>query len=212
MSFKPQVLFCGRLEIKMEVAILGAGLSGLSCAITLEKFDVTPTIFEKRGCPGDRFVNAEALFSVLNRPVKDCLKFLKEQYDITLTPIDTVNRLVIHSKNKEGTIDGNIGYTNLRGRHENSFENQLSKQVKSKIEFNSTHEYDEIAKNFEYVVLSTGDGDYALKLDNYRCDVTCTLKGATVEGTFLTDTPHVWFNYEILPKGGINFMIWLAKI
>ncbi len=32
----------------MNVAIMGAGLSGLACAITLEKMGVTPTIFEKR--------------------------------------------------------------------------------------------------------------------------------------------------------------------
>jgi flavin-dependent dehydrogenase len=187
--------------IKMDVAILGAGISGLSCAITLEKHGVTPVIFEKRSCVGDRFVNAEAMFSILNRPVKDCLNYLAEKYDINLSPIDEVNKLVIHSKNKEGTIAGKIGYTNIRGRHDNSFESQLAKQVKSKINYHSSRDYQELSRNFDYVVLATGDAEYALQKGNYRSDLTCSIKGATVEGSFLSDTPHVWFNYEILPKG-----------
>ncbi|MGH4137594.1 NAD(P)-binding protein [Clostridium sp.] len=185
----------------MEVAIMGAGLSGLSCAITLERYGITPTIFEKRNCVGDRFVNAEAMFSILNRPTKNWLPYLAENYHINLTPIDEVDKLFIHSKNEIGSIDGKIGHTNVRGRHEDSFENQLAKQVKANIKFNSTYEYEELCKNFEYVVLATGDGEYASSLGNYRCDLTCTIKGATVQGEFTRSNPHVWFNYEILPKG-----------
>ncbi|WP_026881514.1 NAD(P)-binding protein [Clostridium akagii] len=185
----------------MEVAIMGAGMSGLSCAITLEKHGVTPSIFEKRSCVGDRFVNAEGMFSILNRPTKDCLAQLSNEFNINLKPIDEVNKLFMHSKNEIGAIEGKLGYTNVRGRHEDSYENQLAKQVNAKINFKSTREYEYLCKNFEYVVLATGDGEYASHLGNYRCDLTCTIKGATVEGEFLTSVPHVWFNYEILPKG-----------
>lgn len=185
----------------MEVAIMGAGLSGLSCAITLEKHGITPTIFEKRNSVGDRFINAEAMFSIFNRPVKDCLPYLAENYHINLKPTDKVEKLFVHSKNELGSIDGKTGYTNIRGRHEDSFERQLEKQIRSKINFNSTYEYEELCKNFDHVVLATGDGEYASRLGNYRCDLTCTLKGATVEGEFVRSNSHVWFNYDILPKG-----------
>ena len=185
----------------MDVAILGAGISGLSCAITLEKQGVSPVIFEKRSCVGDRFVNAEAMFSILNRPIKDCIVYLAEEHHIHLNPIDEVTKLVLHSKNKTSTIDGKIGYTNVRGRREDSFECQLARQVKSEIQYHSTIDYDEVAKNFQSAVLATGDAQYALQLNNYRSDVTCSIKGATVEGAFSTNTPHVWFNYEIMPKG-----------
>jgi len=185
----------------MEVAIMGAGISGLSCALTLEKYGITPTIFEKRSSVGDRFVNAEAMFSILNRPSNDWISYIAEKYNINLIPISEIEKLFVHSKNEIGTIDGKIGYTNVRGRQENSYENQLKKQVKSNINFNSTYEYTDLCKNFEYVVLATGDGEYAYHLGNYRCDLTCTIKGATVQGEFVTSNPHVWFNYEILPKG-----------
>ena len=185
----------------MDVVIMGAGLSGLACAITLERYGVNPTIFEKRSCVGDRFVNAEALFSILDRPIKNSIQELAEKHKIDLNPINEVNRLVFHSKNQLGSIDGNIGYTNIRGRHEDSFERKLAQQVKSEIRYNSNLSYEDIAAKHEAVVLATGDGAYAQKLGNYRCDLTISLKGATVEGIFGTSMPHVWFNYEILPKG-----------
>jgi len=185
----------------MEVAIMGAGISGLSCAITLERHEIIPTIFEKRNCVGDRFVNAEGMFHILNRPVKDCLSHIAKNYDISLKPIVEVNKLSVHSKNEMGTIAGKIGYTNVRGRNQNSYESQLEKQVKCNIYFNSTYEYEDLCKDFDYVVLATGDGEYASHLGNYKCDLTCTIKGATVQGEFVTSNPHVWFNYELLPKG-----------
>lgn len=185
----------------MKVAILGAGLSGLSCAFTLEKNGVNPDIFEKRSCVGDRFVNAEAIFSILNRPIKNSLLYLKEEYELNLNPIDLVEKLFIHSQNNVGSIVGQIGITNVRGRHENSFECQLEKQLKSKIIFNYNCEYEVLKKDYDYVVLATGDGEYSKKLNNYTCDVTCSIKGVTVEGDFVKSNPHVWFDYDILPKG-----------
>lgn len=180
---------------------MGAGISGLTCAITLEKHSITPTIFEKRNCIGDRFVNAESMFHILNRPIKDCLPYLREKFGVHLNPITEVHKLILHSKCKTGCISGNIGYLNTRGRQEDSYEVQLKNQVKSPIEYNSKHEYEELCKNFDAVVVATGDSDYASHLGNYRTDLSCTVRGATIEGNFLADVPHVWFNYDVLPKG-----------
>lgn len=185
----------------MNIAIMGAGLSGLSCAIVLEKYGIKPTIFEKRSCVGDRFVNGESMFSILDRPIKDSIQYLKDNYNILLTPIDEVKQAIFHSKSKIASIGGSLGYINIRGRHESSYEVQLSKQVKSKIIFNSQYSYDELCKEFDYLVLATGDGSYSVQSGNYRCDLTCTLKGATVEGDFNTNIVNLWFNYDIIPKG-----------
>ena len=185
----------------MKIAIMGAGMSGLSCAITLEKQGIKPTIFEKRNSVGDRFVNGEATFSFLNRPIKDELHFLKEKYDISLVPTDMVNKLVVHSQNEIGSIDGPIGYINIRGRHEKSYEYQLEKQLTTDIIYNSTYEYEQLCKEFDTVVLATGDAAYASKLGNFRSDLTCTIRGVTVTGEFLTSITHVWLNYNVIPKG-----------
>ncbi|AAK76759.1 flavin-dependent dehydrogenase [Clostridium acetobutylicum] len=185
----------------MDVAIMGAGISGLSCAITLEKHGIKPIVFEKRNRVGDRFINGEATFSILNRPIKDGLKYIKENYDISLTPTDMIRKLVFHSKNEVGSIDGPMGYVNIRGRHENSYECQLEKQLQTKINFNSTYDYEQLCKEFEYVILATGDGAYSTNLGNYKCDLTSTIKGVTIEGEFLTSIAHSWFNYDVIPKG-----------
>lgn len=185
----------------MKVAIMGSGLSGLSCAIVLEKYGIKPTIFEDRSMVGDRFVNSEAMFNILNRPINNCLSYFEDNYDIHLKPVSEVKKITIHSKNEVGTIEGNLGICNIRGRHENSFENQLASQVKSKIIFNSKHTYEDLRKEFTHIVLATGDGAYASRLNNYRCDVPANLKGATVEGNFKVDETAVWFNYDFVPKG-----------
>ncbi len=106
----------------MKVAIMGAGLSGLCAAIILEKNGIQPTIFEKRRMPGDRFINAEALFNISNRPINNCLDYLKKEYHISLNPIDTIKKLTVYGPTEKATICCNLGYSNLRGRHEESFE------------------------------------------------------------------------------------------
>ena len=102
----------------MDIAIMGAGLSGLSCAITLEKNGICPTIFEKRSQTGDRFVNGEVLLSIFAFPVHDCIASLSDNYGIFLKPSSNIERIELHSKNEKTIIEGNIGFTNIRGREQ----------------------------------------------------------------------------------------------
>jgi monoamine oxidase len=76
--------------IKMKVAIMGAGLSGLSCALTLEQHGIDFTIFESRSQVGDRFVNGEILLSILERPVYACIAYLAERHNIFLHPMSNL--------------------------------------------------------------------------------------------------------------------------
>lgn len=180
---------------------MGAGLSGLSCAITLERNGIYPTIFEKRSVVGDRFVNAEALLDILNRPVKDCISYFSEIYGIYLHPTSNINKMVIHSENEKAVIEGHFGFLNIRGRESDSFEKQLEKQVKSTIHFHSEHSYEDLLQDFTHVVLATGDAAYTKKIQSFQEDLTTTLKGATVEGNFDRFSVQIWLNNEVAPKG-----------
>lgn len=180
---------------------MGAGLSGLTCAIMLEKYGISPTIFEKRNKVGDRFVNAEALLHVLNRPINDEIAYLAESYGIYLQPLSNIRKVNVFSENKNAIIEGHLGFINTRGRESESFENQLLKQVKSKIIFNSKYTYDELLKNFTHVVMATGDGAYTTKIQDYEVDLTVTLKGATVEGNFNRYSVGMWLNNSFAPQG-----------
>jgi len=180
---------------------MGAGLSGLACAITLEKYGVSPTIFEKRSRVGDRFVNGEALLPVFNRPINDDYAYLSENHGIFLQPLANISKMNFYSENRQGVVSGHLGFINSRGRDDESFESQLSRQVKSEITFNSKYTYEELLQGFTHVILATGDAAYAQKVQNFQVDLTVTLKGATVEGKFDRHHVAIWLDNNLAPKG-----------
>lgn len=185
----------------MNIAIMGAGISGLTCAITLEKYGIHPTIFEKRGRVGDRFINGEIMMSMLSRPIYNHIGHLAEQYGIYLKPASNIQKLIIYSENEQATINGHIGFINYRGRHQKSYESQLAEQLESKIIFNSKKTYEELTQEYTHVILATGDAAYSTKLQDYHVDLTVTMKGATVEGEFERSTVVAWLNYDFAPLG-----------
>lgn len=187
--------------VVIKVAIMGAGLSGLSCALTLEKHGIEPTIFEDRSQVGDRFICAELLLPVLTRPISDPIAYFSDKHGIYLKPISAASEFIFLSPNYRATLRGNLGFTNIRGRHENSLENQLAKQLKSKIIFNSQYSYEDLLQEYTHIVLATGDGAYSSKLQNYDIDSTVTLKGGTIEGSFEVYRSIIWLNNDFAPQG-----------
>lgn len=185
----------------MDVAIMGAGLSGLACAITLEKNGITPTIFEKRNRVGDRFVNGEVFLSVFARPVDDCIASLSEEFGIFLKPTSNIQKIELFSKNERAMMEGHLGFTNIRGREQESYESQLEKQTKTAIHFNSEKTYEQLLSSYSHVIMATGDGEYAKRTRNYRDDFTVSLKGATVEGDFDRYSVMAWIDYDLAPYG-----------
>ncbi|MFC4322274.1 NAD(P)/FAD-dependent oxidoreductase [Litchfieldia salsa] len=185
----------------MDIAIMGAGLSGLACAITLEKNGISPTIYEKRSKIGDRFVNGETLLSIFAFPVKDCIASLSEEFGIYLKPSSTIQRMELYSKNQKAIINGHLGFTNIRGRERDSFEAQLGRQLSSPIVFNSEKTYEHLLSKYSHVVLATGDGADAKETRNFREDLTVSIKGATIEGSFDRYSVMSWIDYNISPFG-----------
>lgn len=185
----------------MNVAIMGAGLSGLACAITLEKYGISPTIFEKRSQVGDRFVNGEALLPLFNRPINDDYAYLAENHGIFLQPLANISQINLYSEARQGVISGHLGFINSRGREDESFEYQLFRQVKAKISFNSEYTYEQLLQDFTHVIMATGDAEYAVKVENFQVDLTCTLKGATVEGKFDRHHIGIWLDNNLAPQG-----------
>jgi len=185
----------------IKVAIMGAGLSGLACAITLEKYGIEPTVFESRKVIGDRFVNAEIFLSILTRPINDVVSYLTEEYGIAIHPISNIKNLHLYSENELAKISGNLGFSSLRGRDIDSLENQLARQVKSKIIFNSEHTYEELLQEYTHVIVSTGDAAYTSKIQIFDSSLTVSLRGATVEGDFDQYTVMSWLNHNLAPKG-----------
>lgn len=185
----------------MKVAILGAGLSGLSCALMLERQGITPTIFDDRRYVGDRFINGEILLPILERPIGDPLAYLSEQYGLYLQPTNNITTLTVYSENEQALLQGQLGFINLRGRAETSYENQLAKQLETKIIFHSTYKYEDLLKDFTHIVMAVGDFSYTERIQGIRSDFSVTLKGATVSGRFNERETCAWLDHHLAPKG-----------
>jgi flavin-dependent dehydrogenase len=208
-------------ELNIKVAIMGAGLSGLVCAIILEKNGISPTIFEKRSQVGDRFINGEIFLSILTKPVNDVIAYFSDSYGIYLQPTSHINKLVLYSEHQKAEIHGHLGFCNLRGRDSKSFENQLVRQVTSKIVYNSEYTYEQLTQDFTHIVLATGDAAYATILQNYQVDYASTLNGYNVTGDFDRYTIRVWLDNRIAPNGygylvpisekEANIVVWYPK-
>nr|WP_245345459.1 NAD(P)-binding protein [Halobacillus andaensis] len=180
---------------------MGAGLSGLACALTLEKYGYEADIYEKRSMVGDRFVIAEAMFSMFHTPFDDAVKFLSENHDIHLKPSSNIQKLYVYSEKETSCLEGHLGFTNMRGKHPESYEKQLASQLKGSITYNQNASYDEISKGYTHVVMATGDALDTKKLQPYDVAFKASFRGAVIEGDFDKTEVHVFFNNDYAPKG-----------
>lgn len=191
----------------MKVAIMGAGISGLSCAIELERHGIQPTIFESRSHVGDRFINGEVFISMFSRPIMDEVRYLAENHGIFVHPRSNIRELTIYSARRQATLTGPIGFVTIRGRHQESLENQLARQVSSQVILNSKKSYNELMREYTHVVVATGDAAYVGKVGKFYTGLTATITGATVEGNFDPKRVICWFDNRFAPRAGFGFLI-----
>lgn len=57
----------------MKVCIVGAGLSGLSSALSLEKYGFVPDVYEQFDCPGGMVPFMVCLLQLIKKPIPDPL-------------------------------------------------------------------------------------------------------------------------------------------
>lgn len=191
----------------MKVAIMGAGLSGLSCAKCLENNDIEPVIFEKRERVGERFPNMESVMQMVHRPIKDPVIYIRQKYNINLVPAGVVHTIEVHSPNHKAVFTGcNLGYSSIRGHDDRSWERQLARQVKAKIYFNSTVTWQELEKEFDWIIIATGDPTISRELKVWRTDFEAFLKGCIIKGKFDPGVTKIWLNTKLSK----NCMVYFA--
>lgn len=186
----------------MKVAIIGGGLSGLSCAHQLEKHGIQPVIFERNSFIGDQYGHISALLGIQHRPIKDAIEYFKKNFDINITPVNTINNLTHYSPNKKKVLKGNFGYFLKRGREKDSLFSQIYSQLKNPVvKFNTLADYEPLSKEFNFVVVANGTAALTKELGCWHETIQTYIKGATVLGNFDTNTLIMWINKKYCKNG-----------
>lgn len=180
----------------MNVAIVGAGLSGPACAIELKKYGIFPTIFEKRSKVGERLEIPAAALRIFDRDYKDPLQYFKREYELDISALSYVREIKMNSPGKEITVKGNLGYLFKRGTQEDSLENQLAKKAGLPIVFDTFIDVNKIKDDFDYIVVANGNTTVPRGLGLLTTTFSAQSRTAFIIGDFKTDAIIMWMNTE----------------
>lgn len=179
---------------------MGAGLAGLACAHELRRYGIEPTIFEIRHRIGERFPNVETLAGMIQRPHNDAFRYF-EQLGLPLRPTAPLNRLIVHGPGTRVSFAGNLGHITFRGHWPCSWERQIASQIKADVLFNRDESWQNLAADFDYVTVATGDGIIPESLGLWRRTVDLHIKGAVLRGRFDPNQVEMWFNTRYAKTG-----------
>ncbi|MCX7749572.1 MAG: FAD-dependent oxidoreductase [Clostridia bacterium] len=185
----------------MKVAIIGAGVSGLSCAIELERHGITPVIFEKTKMLGDKPGYLVATLRLFHRSLRSPMSFLKSKYDINLSPLHPIKEITMTTPNKTVSTKANHGYIFSKGIEENSVEHQLAAHLDSPVMFDTDIKIQDIKKDYAHIVVATGDNKIADDLNLWNTTFAAKCRIAAVTGSFDIHALKLWLNKSFANNG-----------
>ena len=172
-----------------HLKILGAGISGLSTAITLARNSLKVEVFEKNLHAGGRFKrDFQGLRNFGNETIDPIKEF--ENLGIRIRPYKKLMKIIRYSRSHHFELISNnkpIYYLVLRGRDKNSMDSQLANMASNQgvsIWYNTTLDVNEAN------IIATGPS----KIDTIAY-------GEIYEDANVDDTGHVFLDNEYSPGG-----------
>lgn len=186
----------------MKVAIIGGGLAGFSCAHELEMHGITPVIYERNGFVGEPYPHCIAILGISHRPIKDSIKYFSKNLNINVTPLNTLNSIIHNAPHITTNITGNLGYLFKFTTDSDSLKNQIYSKLKNtEMRFNEVADYQNLSKQYDYVVVATGNYSFTQELGCWQEWLQGYLKGAVVLGDFNPNQLIMWLNKDYCKNG-----------
>ncbi|MGE5631200.1 MAG: NAD(P)/FAD-dependent oxidoreductase [Caulobacteraceae bacterium] len=186
----------------MKIAIIGAGVSGLSCALELERNGIIADVFERDHSVGWPWPTVGFWPEILLRDYGDIIKYLRENFDISIKPLMKCTNIIMKSKNQKVEINGNLGYTISRGKEPDSVENQIKSLLKTTpIRFSSPVDYKELSHKYDWVVVANGNDAIARDLGLWEDKDLIRITGGVAMGSFRPDSSIIYFNTDYAGTG-----------
>ncbi len=185
----------------MKVAIIGAGLSGLACAIELERHGIRPDIFEETKMLGDKPGALVASLRLFTDSIRSPMSYMKSAYGISLTPLHPIKQMVMHAPLKSVSTKGNHGYVFKKGIEADSVEHQLAAHMNVPIKFNTHINLRDIRNEYEHIVVATGINTIAKELGLWMTNFQAQCRLATIFGEFGNNAMHMWLNKSFARNG-----------
>lgn len=191
-----------------KIAIIGAGLAGLSCAVECERLGVFPDVFERDSSVGWTWPTVAYWPSFVFSDTSDQIHSLSSRYGLSLNYINITRSLFMKSANNSTTISGdNLGYNILRGKSSNSVENQLYSRIfHSTVHFNRSADYRELREKYDHVVIATGRIREAYELGVWEEHGNVNIFGGLALGSFDRNSCSMYFNTDYAGSGYANII------
>ncbi|MFZ5354660.1 MAG: NAD(P)-binding protein [Bacillota bacterium] len=187
----------------MKIAIVGAGLAGLSCALEFERHGVICHIYERDGSVGWVWPSSSFWPRIFTNDLGEIVHYLNEKFDISINYLGKARNIVLKSPNCEVRASGsNLGYFFERGKLSKSIENQIYRKLHySPVFFNTKADYIKLAKEYDYVIIASGKTDEAKDLEVWQEYDKCYIYGGIAIGSFDNESSTIYFNTEYAGTG-----------
>lgn len=188
----------------MKIAIIGAGISGLACALECEKLGVIPDVYERDYSVGWAWLSVNYWPNVTLRYMSsDPVNYIKKYYDIDITPINECKTIILKSPEQEIKVHGKLGYFITRGKGDESNEHQFLRKLKkgTAVHYNSRMDFKELSAKYDYVVVATGRDSEARELGVWEDEGIMRIFGGIALGSFHDETAVLYLNTDYAGTG-----------